>query len=121
MVDGALIVESLPVSDGEDDGDFVNDPRSHHDCWRRIAEKFENEGGIRLSRKSYDYLPRGRCLYSRNTRRFFLYLDLCIVRLQGMREDLLSKLKIPAEKTDVIVDDPHYRCATCNPFYVPDP
>ena len=33
FVDGELVILSTPVSAGENDGDFVNDPRGHPDSW----------------------------------------------------------------------------------------
>lgn len=120
VVDGELILGSMPISGGEDDGDFVNDPRSHHECWNTLARRMETAGAKRFSGKSYDYHPRGRCLYSRKLERFLLYVDPCIVRIPRMVEELMFRLQIPSEKTDVVSDDHHYRCAKCNPRYVPD-
>jgi hypothetical protein len=121
LVDGELIVESMPISEGEDDGDFVNDRRSHQESWIPIARELERQRIKRFGGKSYDYYPRGRCLYSKKSKRFCLYVDPCIDRFPRVREELLCRLQIPAEKTDVLLDDPHYRCSKCNPLYVPDP
>jgi hypothetical protein len=120
LVDGELIVESVPISEGEDDGDFVNDPRSHIECWDSEAGEIEKLPAKWVSGKSYDYYPRGRCLYSKKSKRFCLYVDPCIDRFPRVREELLCSFQIPVEKTDVILDDPHYRCFECNPLYVPD-
>jgi hypothetical protein len=121
LVDFELIVESVPVSEGKDDGDFVNGPRSHSECWDNEAGEIEKLRAKRVSGKSYDYYPRGRCLYSKKSKRFCLYVDPCIDRYPRVREELLCSFQIPVEKTDVILDDPHYRCSECNPLYVPDP
>jgi hypothetical protein len=120
LVEGELTVQSVPVSKGEDDGHFVNDPRGHEKSWTVIAHELERRWHKPFSNKSYDYYPRGRCLYSKKVSRFLLYVDPCILRAPVMLAEIICKLQIPAEKADVVSDDLHYRCSGCNPRYVPD-
>jgi hypothetical protein len=121
VIDGVLIVESRTVSEGEDDGDFVNHSRSHYECWNRAVKRMRTTTAGGISGRSYDYYPRGRCLYSKKSKKFLLYLDPCIVRFPPKMQELLYKFQIPIEETDVVSDDPHYRCSGCNPRYLPDP
>lgn len=118
-VDGELVILSTPLSEAENDGDFVNDRRGHPDCWPSIAESLEKTSGRTYRDKSYDFYPRGRCVYSSKNDQFFLYADRCILRDPNLVERLIATLNIPKEK--VIKDrDFHYKCAVCNPDYVPD-
>jgi hypothetical protein len=120
LVDGEWIIESMPISQGEDDGDFVNDPRSHHGCWEAVSARLEKRRHKRFGDKSYDYYPRGRCLYSRRASRFFVYVDPCISKKLPNVQNLLYELQVPSEIAEIRDDDPHYRCAQCNRSYVPD-
>ncbi|MGO9569298.1 MAG: hypothetical protein ACLP5H_17315 [Desulfomonilaceae bacterium] len=120
LVEGELIVQSVPFSKGEEDVDFVNDARGHEKSWTLIAHEPERKERKPFSNSSYDYHPRGRCLYSKKASRFLLYLDPCMLHTPLMLEEIMCRLQIPAEKTEVLSDDLHYRCSGCNPRYVPD-
>jgi hypothetical protein len=119
FVDDELVILSTPLSEGEDDGDFVNDRRGHPECWPSIAQSLEKTEGTGYGNKSYDFYPRGRCVYSSKNDQFFLYADRCILRDTNLVERLITTLNLPQDK--VIKDrDFHYKCAQCNPHYVPD-
>jgi hypothetical protein len=118
-VEDELVILSVPVSEGENDGDFVNDRRGHPDSWPSIAKSLEKAGGRTYRSRSYDFYPRGRCVYSSKNDQFFLYADRCILRDPNLVEQLIKNLNLPSER--VTTDrDPHYKCAQCNPHYVPD-
>lgn len=119
FVDGELVILSTPVSGGENDGDFINDPRGHSDCWEALAKGADGSIVHRNRAKSYDFYPRGRCLYRSRDDRYLLYVDRCVFKKPDFIDEIVRLLHIPREKTDVKLDL-QYQCAACNPDYVPD-
>jgi hypothetical protein len=118
-VEDELVILSVPVSSGEHDGDFINYPRGHSDCWEALGAGRQRSIVHKNSDKSYDYFPRGRCIYSSKEDRYCLYVDKCLLEQPDVIDEIKALLRLPAEKSDVKLD-PHYRCAVCNPHYVPD-
>lgn len=118
-VEGELVILSTPLSEGENDGDFINDPRGHSDCWEALRTEPDNSTVRRNRAKSYDFYPRGRCLYRVRDDRYLLYVDRCILRKADVIEEIIRLFHIPRGKTDVELDL-QYQCAACNPHYVPD-
>lgn len=118
-VDGELVILSTPLSEGENDGDFINDPRGHSDCWEALRTEPENSIVHRNRAQSYDFFPRGRCLYRSKDDRYLLYVDRCILTKPDVIDEIMRLLRLPRERTDVKLDL-QYRCAQCNPYYVPD-
>jgi hypothetical protein len=118
-VEDELVMLSSPISEGENDGDFINDPRGHSDCWEALRTEPQNSIVYNNRTKSYDFYPRGRCLYRSNDDRYLLYVDRCILTKPDVIDEIKRVLSLPLGKTDVKLDR-QYQCAVCNPNYVPD-
>jgi hypothetical protein len=79
-VEDEIVMLSTPMSEGENDGDFINDPRGHSDCWEALAVDPKHSAVRKNGDKSYDFFPRGRCLYRAKDDRYMLYVDRCLVK-----------------------------------------
>mgnify|MGYP007131774404 FL=1 len=65
---GKLIQESVPHTQGEDYGDFVNGRNGHCDYWRCVKSRM-------VSLRNYEYyeVPRGRVVFSTRDGKFYVY------------------------------------------------
>ena len=75
---------------------------SHDEIW----EKY-----LRLKYvKDYDYYPRGRIIYNKKEKKFWIYRDKCIPL--GEMEKLGERLG-----EYVLLEDDHYVCHQCSEYY----
>jgi hypothetical protein len=107
LVDGKLVIDSVPLSEAEPYGDHLTHPRSHIDVWEqwRLAGKVPGES-------EYEEFPRGRVMYNTKTQKFTLLADRCILRDKDVVSRVMSKLHLPSENMDKGTDA-HYRCSSC--------
>jgi hypothetical protein len=106
LLNGKLIIDSMPLAEAEPYGDHMTHPRSHIDVWGqwRLVGKVPGES-------EYEEFPRGRVMYNTKTRRFTLLADKCILRDKGIISKIMSALSLP--KTTKTGTDEHYRCTHC--------
>ena len=106
LVDGKLIIDSLPLSKSERYGDHKTHPRSHIDVWA------EFEGSGRVPRGAeYDEYPRGRVMHHPMSGEFTIFADRCILKRKGLIAQIKKALHLRKKvKTGT---DPHYRCPQC--------
>jgi hypothetical protein len=115
VVNSELFRESTPLSLAEPYGDdFLIYPGGHAQFWEEVMRL--NKA---LSGASYDYFPRGRVLFNVKQGRYWVYVDQCALRNPTTVAKILSKFRLPPEKTEVSLDS-HYKCHACNPEYVSD-
>jgi hypothetical protein len=107
LVGGKLVIDSMPLSDGEPYGDHLTHPRSHIDVWDQWRL-----GGKVPSESEYEKFPRGRVMYNTKTQRFTLLADRCILRDKDVVSRIASELHLPSENMDR-GNDEHYRCSSC--------
>jgi hypothetical protein len=107
LLNGKLLIDSTPLSEGEPYGDHLTHPRSHIDVWEqwRLSGKVPGES-------EYEEFPRGRVVYNTKTQRFTLLGDKCILRDKRVVSQILSELNLPSKNTDNGTDS-HYRCFAC--------
>ena len=107
LLNGRLIIDSMPLGEAEPYGDHLTHPRSHIDVWVhwRLGGKVPDES-------EYEEFPRGRVMYNTKTHRFRLLADKCILRDKDMVSRIMSELHLPTESTDK-GSDLHYRCSSC--------
>ena len=105
-LNGALILDGVPLEAAEAWGRFKNYPGSHEKMWPR----YQRVDSVPKDMK-YDAPPRGRVVYDIVTRRFHLYADACILRNEAMLAKIRGDLHLPPE-VEAAPDD-HYRCAKC--------
>ena len=110
VVNGELIIDTVPVAQGELYGDAFGFS-GHHDFWQALVPQNPTEN--RFSDHAYDYYPRGRVVYFKESDRFLLYADRCLTNLQI--EKVALSFYLPYYK---LARDEHYQCAKCNPDYL---
>src|SRR5438270_9565437 len=74
LVKNSLIIEAVPLSQGEEYDLNVSFPGSHIDVWQRL----QTQG--RVPRETaYEEFARGRIVHQTRTGEFFLLADRCIL------------------------------------------
>jgi hypothetical protein len=107
LVDGKLLIDSIPMSEAETYGDNLTYPRGHADVW----EQYLRAGAVPADME-YEESPRGRVMFDTRTRRFTLLADRCILRNKGMVRQIMSEMNLPSKNVDK-GSDSHYRCSAC--------
>jgi pimeloyl-ACP methyl ester carboxylesterase len=106
LVDGRLIVDSTPVSQGEGYGDFKTHANSHYSYWSELY----STGAVPDS--EYEEFPRGRVVYNTKNGDFTLMADRCILWDTAVIAKIMAQLKLNPEKT-TLSPDSHYKCSKC--------
>jgi hypothetical protein len=107
LLNGKLLIDSVPLGEAEPYGDHLTHPRGHVDVWEQLRL-----GGKVPGESEYEEFPRGRVMYNTKTQRFTLLADRCILREKIMVTKIMSELNLPNKNT-VRGADSHYRCAAC--------
>jgi hypothetical protein len=111
LLNGKLLIDSVPLGEAEPYGDHLTHPRSHIDVWEQWRL-----GGKVPAESEYEEFPRGRVMYNTKTQRFTLLADRCILREKIMVTKIMSELNLRSENADRGTDrgtDSHYRCFAC--------
>src|SRR5262245_61409439 len=95
---GAPIIASVPVVEGEMWGSFINGPYDHLPYWRIVQAHYP---GLRPF--EYEDIPRGRVLYSMHDHRFHVYLDKVLCKT-SIKRILINAFHLPRSHTDVQTD-----------------
>ncbi len=110
MVAGDLLLDAVPLSQGEHYGQAVGFS-GHYDFWEALSPKTSIE--TLFKSHDYDYYPRGRVVFFKNTGRYSLYADACL-----NQRDLEKVVKAFQLSNYRLARDEHYQCAICNQDYV---
>ena len=109
-----LVTDLTTLAEAETYGEFLTHPRGHYDVWegwRRLGPAGLAKRGLpaAIAWNEYEHFPRGRVVFSTDTKRFTLYVDR---RLQGppALDQILRAFGLDPVQCDVR-SDPHY-CAT---------
>jgi len=106
LVKDVLIIEAVPLSQGEDYDVNVTYPGSHIDVWLRL----QHEG--RVPREAtYEEYGRGRIVHLTRTGEFFLLADRCILERTAVVARIKKELHLPDDVK--LGTDDHYRCYEC--------
>jgi hypothetical protein len=110
LFNGQLIFDTSLLSDGEDDGEFIDHPTGHTDYWEELQRL-----GVVPRDVDYEEPPRGRVLFKKKSGRFALYADRCILKKESAVKQIMNAMRLPARQTDVGTDGHfgHYKCFTC--------
>ena len=106
LVKGALLMDSVPLSESEQYGDHQNYPRSHIDVW----EQWQRVGKV-PPESEYEEFPRGRVTYDTGTKTFTVLADRCILKRKDLLPKITEELCLPKKTT--LGTDSHYRCFHC--------
>ena len=102
-----LLTDCTPLSGAEAYGDCQAHPRGHLDVWTEM----QSRGLVPLD-VEYEDPPRGRIMFDKRRDRFLLLADPCILRRRSLVKQIVSRLHLPPERTEMD-RDAHYRCAEC--------
>lgn len=110
LFNGQLIFDTTQLTNGEDDGEFIDHPTGHSDYWEELQERGAVPRDI-----EYEEPPRGRVLFKKKSGRFALYADRCILKRKSTVKQIMTAMRLPASQTDVGSDGPygHYKCFRC--------
>ena len=103
LVDGKLLIDSVPLSECDKYGDHLNYPGSHIHVW-----ELWRRGGKVPVESEYEVFPRGRVIYGTT---FTLLADRCILKRKDLIATIKKQLCLPKQTS--MGTDPHYRCFHC--------
>jgi hypothetical protein len=109
-----LYIESMPMSEAEDWGDFKTYPNGHMEFWSVLTRQLNLQSYL-----SYDFYPRGRVSVAKAQDTYMLYLDRCLIKNRQMIRLIKRELCLLKERGEQATDE-HYQCSLCNPYYMPD-
>ena len=110
VVNGDLVIDAVPLGQGELYGDTVGFS-GHYDYWEALVPTNTTEQLFKSH--GYDYFPRGRVVYFKESSSFRLYADRCMKKADV--EKVAESFQLPAYR---LARDEHYQCARCNSGYV---
>jgi len=110
VVNGDLVIDAVPLEQGELYGDTVGFS-GHYDYWQALAPHNPTEHLFKSH--AYDYFPRGRVVYFKESSSFRLYADRCMKKADI--EKVAESFQLPAYR---LARDEHYQCAGCNGEYI---
>jgi hypothetical protein len=98
---GHLIMASVPIADGVDDGQFVNGPDDHDPYWATVQRTHRHLWDV-----EYYQVPRGRVLFNKAEDRFYVYLDK-VLRKPPIKRLIGECFRLPRKHT-IFRTDLHY-------------
>ncbi len=107
VVRGRVFIESTPLANAADYGEFKIHEGGHLRFWSRLVSI-----GAVPPDSEYAEHPRGRANYNTRTGEYALYLDRCILRNARLVARIIAEFALPAERTTTATD-PHYLCHRC--------
>jgi len=107
-----ILLQAVPLSQGEKTEVSIDHKGSHYDFWDRLDPKTAAEKKFKA--RSYDAFPRGRVLFHMKRKKFITYRDRCL------KEELsIIKEKFGLNDAEYDIEyDVHYKCSKCNPLYI---
>jgi hypothetical protein len=106
LVNGRLLHDSVPLSESEQRGDYLDYPASHLDKWTEWLRS-----GKAPAESEYDEFPRGRITHDAKNNHFNLFADTCILKRKDLIAAIRNEFHLP--KRTSLGTDPHYRCHRC--------
>lgn len=106
LVGKRLIIDTTPVSEADDYGDFKVYEGDHVTLWDEMERRGEVPRG-----SAYEEYPRGRVNFNMKTQRFTLFLDRCILRKKNVVRKLTRLMNLPDDTA--LSTDEHYQCFRC--------
>ncbi len=103
----------IPYKLGEDDGEFINYPVSHYHEWRDMKVMFKKNVKNRIYPepfdayidKEYDDAPRGRIVYSKLNKKFYVHVTKSLMKPR-IKTLICKEFRLPANT--VFMNDEHY-------------
>jgi hypothetical protein len=106
LVGKRLVIDTMPLSDAGDYGDFKIYEGDHVTLWAEMEKRGEVPRDT-----DYEEHPRGRVNFNTKTQQFTLFLDRCILRKKNIVAKLISLMHLPNDTA--LSTDAHYQCFRC--------
>ena len=97
-----ILQDSVSLTEGQDDGDFVNGPSGHYEFWEHLKTQIPSLKGI-----EYDRVPRGRVIYCKGDCTFLVYGSTATISDPQMRMIIERDFRLRGERVKYIQDS-HY-------------
>jgi len=112
VVKGQILQDSVLLEHAEPYGEALQ-----HGGHNDYHEALRPQSPIECLFKSmpYDYFPRGRIVYFTPTNTFRLYIDECLN--QAAIDNIIEAFALSSVVIEITRDE-HYKCATCNRYYL---
>lgn len=111
VIGDQLVAHPVKLSEADVYQNTYNDTLSHNDLYYKyIAPQFGFS-----QRSDWEMYPRGRVVaktMANGTKKYYVFMDKCILYKQNVRNQILNEYGIPFENT-VWKTDSHYKCANC--------
>jgi len=113
FVDDEILMDTVPVEDGEPYGDAIQHG-GHYEFWERLVPKTLVES--RFKARAYDAYPRGRVIFFPKMKKFVLYGDRCISTDEyGLVAEKFDLDLVLTEGIEIGIEhDFDYKCIQCN-------
>jgi hypothetical protein len=106
LIDGKLVLDSMPLTEAVPYGSRVTHPADHIDLWQEWKRSGRAPEG-----SEYEEYPRGRTIHSLATGEITILADRCIIERKGIVKQIKETLHLP--KSTMLDTDAHYRCPMC--------
>lgn len=114
-IQGKVYTGACPIEKAEENvsGKF-NGPAEHIKLYKSsIRPKLKPKAAWHR----YEYWPRGRVVYNRDTDTFEISLDACIKDMESIRLKIIKTFHLEGKEVSWGLDG-HYLCHRCNPDYI---
>ena len=107
VVDGKLIYDGTPWTEGVGRGQYKTYPTSNAQLWTSL----QRLGAVPRGKKHEGY-ARGRVAYNTAAEQFAIFADHCVLTDQTILEQVIRELRLPTPVK--IGRDDAYRCPRCS-------
>lgn len=118
VIGSDLVAHATKLTDADKYEGTYNDTLSHNNLYYNyIAPKYGFS-----QHSEWERYPRGRVVaktLANGTKRYYVFMDKCILYKQNIRDKVLNEYNLPAESV-VWKNDSHYKCANCGAMVLPD-
>ena len=106
LVGEKLWIDSTPIGEAPTYGDSLMHERDHLEYWAELVRTGD------VPNVEYEQYPRGRVAHNKNSGKFTLLADKCILGKKNLVRAILRRTHLPPRETSV-GEDSHYRCFRC--------
>lgn len=118
VIDDQLVAHPVKLAEAEQYQGTYNDTLSHNDLYYSyIAPHYGFS-----QRSDWEMYPRGRVVaktLANGQKKYYVFMDKCILYKQNVRNQILNEYGIPLEST-IWKTDSHYKCANCGAAIMAD-
>ena len=102
LYDNSVLQQSVPFTQGDDYGDYVNGKEDHYTFWRSFQRIYPS-----LQSMEYDEIPRGRVVYSKKDKTFYVYGSKKFMKDTKNKNRVMRDFGL-SKKNTIFKSDLHY-------------